>query len=217
MNQIAYLSALIYNYTLKKIKMKTFRIYSLAIVAIILFSTNAFAQENAERRAPREKSEQVTMQGTVSAINKETREITLMSKEGGLVTLTAGEEIERFDEIAVDDVLQFDYYTYIKAEFREPTAEELAEPLQMMAEGGKAPEGMDPAAVIGAIAKAVVTIEVINRPNMVVTVKGPNGNYVSIPVEDENLITELKIGEVLILTYAEAMAVSLEKITDIKE
>jgi len=197
--------------------MKTFRIYSLAVVALILFSTNAFAQENKERRAPREKSEQVTMQGTVSAINKETREITLMSKEGGLVTLTAGEEIERFDEIAVDDVLQFDYYTYIKAEFREPTAEELAEPLQMMAEGGKAPEGMDPAAVIGAIAKAVVTIEVINRPNMVVTVKGPNGNYVSIPVEDENLITELKIGEVLILTYAEAMAVSLEKIADIKE
>ena len=197
--------------------MKTFRIYSLAVVALILFSTNAFAQENKERRAPREKSEQVTMQGTVSAINKETRELTLMSKEGGLVTLTAGEEIERFDEIAVDDVLQFDYYTYIKAEFREPTAEELAEPLQMMAEGGKAPEGMDPAAVIGAIAKAVVTIEVINRPNMVVTVKGPNGNYVSIPVEDENLITELKIGEVLILTYAEAMAVSLEKIADLKE
>jgi hypothetical protein len=197
--------------------MKTFRNYSLAVVALILLSTNAFAQENKERRAPREKSEQVTMQGTVSAINKETREITLMSKEGGLVTLTAGEEIERFDEIAVDDVMQFDYYTYIKAEFREPTAEELAEPLQMMAEGGKAPEGLDPAAVIGAIAKAVVTIEVLNRPNMVATVKGPNGNYVSIPMEDEDLITELRIGEVLILTYAEAMAVSLEKISVSKE
>ena len=120
--------------------MKKFKIYFIAIAAIMLFSTSAFAQEKAERREAREKSEQVTMQGTVSAINKETREITLMSKEGGLVTLTAGEEIERFDEIAVDDVMQFDYYTYIKAEFREPTAEELAEPLQMMAEGGKAPE-----------------------------------------------------------------------------
>ena len=193
--------------------MKKFKIYFLTITAVMLFSTSAFAQEKAERREAREKSEQVTMQGTVSAINKETREITLMSKEGGLVTLTAGEEIERFDEIAVDDVMQFDYYTYIKAEFREPTAEELAEPLQMMAEGGKAPEGMDPAAVIGAIVKAVVTIEVLNRPNMVATVKGPNGNYVSIPMEDENLITELKIGEVLILTYGEAMAVSLEKIS----
>ena len=179
----------------------------------MLLSTSVYSQEKAERREAREKSEQVTMQGTVSAINKETREITLMSKEGGLVTLTAGEEIERFDEIAVDDIMQFDYYTYIKAEFREPTAEELAEPVQMMAEGGKAPEGMDPAAVIGAIVKAVVTIEVLNRPNMVATVKGPNGNYVSIPMEDEKLITELKIGEVLILTYGEAMAVSLDKIS----
>jgi len=193
--------------------MKTLKINFIAILAITIFSTSSFAQETKERRAPREKSEQVTMQGTVSAINKETREITLMSKEGGLVTLTAGEEVERFDEIAVDDVMQFDYYTYIKAEFRDPTPEELAEPLQMMAEGGKAPEGMDPGAVVGAIAKAVVTIEVLNRPNMIATVKGPNGNYVSIPMEDEELITELKIGEVLILTYAEAMAISLEKIS----
>ena len=74
-------------------------------------------------------------------------------------------------------------------------------------------EGMDPAAAIGAVVKAVVTIEVLNRPNMVATVRGPNGNYVSIPMEDEKLITELKIGDVLILTYAEAMAVSLEKIS----
>ena len=144
--------------------MKNFKIYFIAIAAIMLFSTNTFAQETTERREAREKSEQVTMQGTVSSINKETREITLMSKEGGLVTLTAGEEIERFDEIAVDDVMQFEYYTYVKAEFRDPTAEELAEPLQMLAEGGKAPEGMDPAAVIGAIVKAVVTIEVLNSP-----------------------------------------------------
>jgi hypothetical protein len=30
-------------------------------------------------------------------------------------------------------------------------------------------------------------------------------------MEDEKLITELHIGEVLVLTYAEAVAVSLEK------
>lgn len=208
-----YILATIFITKLKKNKMKKFKIYFLAVAVMMLFSVNSFAQENEERRAPREKGEQVTMQGTVSEINKETREITLMSKEGGLLTITAGEEVERFEEIAIDDVLQFDYYTYLKAEFRDPTAEELAEPLQMMAEGGKAPEGMDPAAVVGAVVKAVVTIEVLNRPNMVATVKGPNGNYVSIPMEDEKLMTELKIGEVLILTYAEAMAVSLEKIS----
>ncbi|NOQ92627.1 MAG: hypothetical protein GQ552_07925 [Flavobacteriaceae bacterium] len=192
--------------------MKTPKIYSLVLFVFTLMTVNVYAQENQDRRSSREKWDEVTMQGTVTAIVADTREITLMGTDGGLVTITAGEAVERFDEIAVNDVLKFEYYTYMKAEFREPTAEEIAEPLVVMAEGGKAPEGMDPAAVVGAVVKAIVSIEVLNRPNMTATVKGPRGNYVTIQMEDETLITELKIGEVLILTYAEAIAVSLEKV-----
>ena len=189
--------------------MKSPKIYAIALVAMVLLSVNSYAQE---KRPSREKWEQVSMQGTITDIDAETREITLMGTDGGLVTITAGEDVERFDEIAVDDVIKFDYYTYIKAEFRDPTPEEVAEPIQIIAEAGKAPEGMDPAAVVGAVVKAVVTIEALNRPFMVATVSGPNGNYVSIPMEDEKLMTELHIGEVLILTYAEAVAVELEKV-----
>ena len=100
----------------------------------------------------------------------------------------------------------------MKAEFRQPTEEEVNEPLVVLVEGGKAPEGMDPAAVVGAQVKAVVTIEILNRPSMLATVKGPRGNYTSIPMEDENLMSQLHIGQVVILTYTEAMAVSLEKV-----
>ena len=189
--------------------MKSPKIYAITLVALILLSVNSYAQE---KRPSREKWDQVSMQGTVTDIDAETRDITLMGTDGGLMTITAGEDVERFDEISIDDVIKFDYYTYIKAEFRDPTPEEVAEPLQMVAEGGKAPEGVDPAAVVGAVVKAVVTIEALNRPFMIATVSGPNGNYVSIPMEDEELMKELHIGEVLILTYAEAVAVALEKV-----
>jgi len=192
--------------------MKTLKIYSLVLFVIMLMSVNVNAQENQDRRPSKEKWDQVTMQGTVTAIVADTRELTLMGTNGNLVTITAGDAVERFDEIAVNDVLKFDYYTYMKAEFREPTAEETAEPLVVMAEGGKAPEGMDPAAVVGAVVKAVVSIEVLNRPNMTATVRGPRGNYVTIQMEDKEFIKELNIGEVFILTYAEAIAVSLEKV-----
>ena len=120
--------------------------------------------------------------------------------------------MERFDEIAVDDVIAFEYWTYMMAEFRKPTPEELAEPLVVIAEGGKAPEGIDPSAVVGAIVKAVVTIEVLNRPYMLATIRGPRGNYMTIEMEDKALIEQLNIGQVVILTYAEAMVVSLEKV-----
>jgi hypothetical protein len=152
------------------------------------------------------------MQGKVTSIVKETREITLMGPRGDLVTMTASEAVERFDEIAVDDVITFDYYTYMMAEFRQPTSQELAEPIVVVAEGGKAPEGMDPGAVVGAVVKAVVTIEVLNRPYMLATIRGPRGNYMTLDVEDEELLTELNIGQQIIFYYAEAVAVSLEKV-----
>ena len=81
-----------------------------------------------------------------------------------------------------------------------------------MADGGKAPEGMDPAAVVGAIVKAVVTIEILNRPFMLATVRGPAGNYLTIQMEDMELIKELNIGQVIIITYAEAIVMSLTKV-----
>ncbi len=189
------------------------KIYSLVLIAFMLVSTNAFSQEGPESRPAREKWDLVAMQGTVTEIVKETRDITLRGTEGNLVTITAGEEVERFDEIEVGDVITFEYWKYLKAEFRKPTAEEIAEPLVAAAEGVKAPEGMDPGAVVGAVVKAVVSIEALNRPLMLATVKGPRGNYLAIPMEDEVLITELNIGQVLILTYAEAVAVSLTKVS----
>ena len=177
-------------------------------------SLSTYGQDKEDIWAPREKMEQLTMRGTVTEINADTREITLMDTEGGLNTVKVGEEVKRFDEIAVGDVIEFDYYMYIKAEFREPTAEELEEPVQMVVEEGIAPEDMSPGAAVGAVIKAVVTIEALNRPNMIATVSGPNGNFVSIPMEDAEFMTKLRIGQVLILTYAEAMAVSLEKVAE---
>ena len=193
--------------------MKTLRRTLLILVALVLSTAALKAQEKENIWEPREKMEQVTVLGTVTEINPETREITLMGKDGGLMTVTAGEEVERFDEIAVDDIIEFDYFTYIKAEFREPTEEEKAEPVQMLVEAGKATEEMAPAGAVGAVVKAVVTIEALNRPLMLATVSGPNGNYVSIPMEDAEFMTKLHIGQVFILTYAEAMAVSLEKVS----
>ena len=56
------------------------------------------------------------------------------------------------------------------------------------------------------------TIEIINREDKLVTIKGPRGKYVTLPAKDPALLEELKIGEVLVMTYAEALALSLEKV-----
>ncbi len=189
--------------------MKTIKFYFITLMVLAFTTTTLIGQDN---QPPKERWTLTTMQGTVTDIVKETRAITLMGANGNLTTITADEAVERFDEIAVNDVITFEYWTYMMAEFRAPTPEEIAEPLVVVAEAGKAPEEMDPAAVVGAIVKAVVTIEVLNRPYMMATVRGPGGNYMTIEMEDAKLITQLHIGQVLILTYAEAVVMSLTKV-----
>lgn len=189
--------------------MKQSRNQIFALIALTFISFQSFAQNE---QPSREKWNLETIQGTVNTINKETREITLIGSLGELISFTASDAVERFDEIELNDIVTFESWNYILAEFRAPTAEEIATPLVMVAEGGKAPEGMAPGAVVGAIMKGVVTIEALNRPYMVATVKGPRGNFVTIPMEDAEFMTKLRIGQVVILTYAEAVAVSLEKV-----
>ena len=191
--------------------MKSFLSFTLTLVFITFLSFPMYGQTNDNTEPSREKASLVSMAGTVATLVKETREITLKGADGELVTMVASDAVKRFDEIEIGDVMTFEYYTYMKAEFRQPTAEELAEPITLIAEGGKAPEGMDPGAAVGALVKAIVTIEILNRPNMLATVRGPGGNYLSIQMEDEALIQRLNIGQKVILTYAEAIAVSLEK------
>ncbi len=162
---------------------------------------------------PREELSKISTKGTVTAIDKGTRNITLKGPDGELVTVKADESVTRFNEIAVGDAIAFDYYTYIKAEFREPTDEEKANPIVAIAQEGIAPPDQAPAGAVGAMVKALVTVEILNRPQMLATVKGPNGNFLTIQMKDAPFMSKLRIGQVVILTYAEAMAISLEKLS----
>lgn len=192
--------------------MKTFKIYAIALFFCTFLTYPLIGQDLDSTIEPRERLSLVTMQGTVTDIAKETRDVTLKGPDGELVTVTAGPEVKRFGEIAVGDIITFDYYTYLKAEFRTPTSEEKAEPFVVLEGEDRAPEGEAPAGAVGQMVKAVVTIEILNRPQMLATVLGPNGNYLTIPMKDAAFMEQLRIGQVVIMTYAEAVAVSLTKV-----
>lgn len=192
--------------------MKTIKIYAIALFFCTFLTYPLLAQDVDSTIEPRERLSLATMQGTVTDIAKETRDVTLKGPDGEMATITAGPEIKRFDEISVGDIITFDFYTYLKAEFRTPTSAELAEPFVVLEGEGKAPEGEAPAGAVGEMVKAVVTIEVLNRPQMFAVVEGPNGNYLTIPMKDAAFMEKLNIGQVVIMTYAEAVAVSLSKV-----
>lgn len=191
--------------------MKTTKAGITILLGVLIFSGCNTGGDKV-RRPPREKWLLVSIQASVESLDLENRLATLKGPAGNLVTIEVGEDVERLDEIEIGDMVTVDYYTYILAEFRDPTPEEEKDPLVILAESGKAPEGFPPGAAVGAVVQAVVTVEMINESTSEVTIKGPMGKYLTVPVEDPSLLKELKVGEVGVLTYAEAMALSLEKV-----
>ena len=153
----------------------------------------------------------VELQASVEAIDHKKREVTLKGPAGNLVTITASEQVKRFNEIKVGDSVKAEYWTFLRAEFREPTVEEKENPLVVLAEAGKAPKEVDPAAVVGAVVKAVVKVVAIDIEGREAAIQGPRGGIMILPVMDDAVLMNLKVGEVVIMTYAEAMAVSLVK------
>jgi hypothetical protein len=191
--------------------MKMTKFYIIALLALVFASCSQKKVVSDALPEYKERWDSLTIVGQVTDIKGDTREITLVGSKGDLMTVAVSDAVQRFDEIAVGDVISFGYIRYLKAEFRQPTPEEIANPLTVVTDAAKAPEGIDPAGALGAIVKGVVTIEALNRPFMLATVKGPQGNYLTLPVEDATLLGKLHIGQVLILTYAEFRVAALTK------
>jgi hypothetical protein len=165
----------------------------------------------ASPRLAREDAVLVTITASVEAIDQANREITLKGPLGNSVTFTVDQRVKRLNEIKVGDHIRADYYVSFAAELRKPTAEEKKTPFVMLDAAGKAPPGTSPAAGGLRRFKVVTTIEGLDRPTQTITVKGPRGNYLTARVADPSKLTQMRIGENIVVTYTEALAISLEK------
>ena len=153
----------------------------------------------------------VTVTASVEAIDLANREVTLKGPLGNTVTFTVDQRVKRLDEVKVGDLVRADYFVSVAAEVRKPTREEKKHPLVVLDAAGKAPPGTSPAAGGLRRFKVVTTIEGLDRPTQTVTLKGPRGNYLTVRVADSSRLTKVHIGENVVVTYTEALAVSLEK------
>jgi hypothetical protein len=159
----------------------------------------------------RSKEKLVSIVARIEAINMATREVTLRGPQGNVVTFTVDKRITRLGEFKVGDEVVADYYVSVAAELRPPTATEKAVPVAVLSDTAKAPADAQPAAGALRIMRAVVTVEGLDRPTKSLTIAGPAGNMATVQVDDVAALSKLRLGDTLIVTYTEAIAVSLER------
>jgi Cu/Ag efflux protein CusF len=186
---------------------------SIALICILAFA--AAAQENKEStrtdRLTAGGAVLVSITATIEAIDPAKREVTLKGPLGNTVTVKVDEQVKRLNEFKVGDHVTAEYFVAVAGELREPTAEEKASPLIVQEGAARAPQETAPAAGGLHQIKAVTTVEGIDLPTQTVTLKGPRGNYVTVRAQNPENLKKLRIGDTIVVTYTEALAVSLEK------
>jgi hypothetical protein len=156
--------------------------------------------------------ELVTVTAKVEAVDLAKRELTLKGPLGNVETIVVSDEVKRLDEIKPGDEIRAEYYLGITAELREPTAEEKKEPFVVLEEKGRGAKEVSPRAGGARLVRVVATVEGLDRPSQTATLKGPRGRYLVVRVKDPAVLEKPHLGDTVVVTCAEALAVSVEKV-----
>jgi len=168
--------------------------------------------ETPQQSAPVARGEMATthMSFSVEAVDVEKRHITLKGPEGNTGVFEVGDQVQRLSEIKAGDTIHADYTVGAVAELREPTEEEKSAPLTEVTAASRGTSEEPPAAGIGRAVRAVASIESLDPTAQSATVKGPEGGLVTVHVEDPTVFNSLKVGQPIVVTFAEKLVLSVQ-------
>ncbi len=146
---------------------------------------------------------------TISAIDAAARTVTLKAKSGETQTFKVGPDVKRFAEFAVGDVIRIEYEQGLALEFQPAGSENV--PVTAIATGGRAEKDQAPGAVAAAGVRGTVTVTKIDSAKRLVSFEGPGGNVYQVKAGPKVQLEKLKVGDRLLATYVEAVAIKLEK------
>lgn len=153
--------------------------------------------------------ETVTVTAAVQAIDVATRQVTLKGPDGELVTIKVSDDVKNLAQVKKGDLVTAAFYESIAYELKKKGT---AEPgIAGAADAERAPLGARPGAVGGAAVAVTATITSIDKKTNTVTLKGPEGKSVKVKVKDPSRLEKVKVGDLVELTYTEAVAISVEK------
>ena len=156
-----------------------------------------------------ERTQAVEVTATVLAIDHASRRVTLRLPEGRDVELVVDEAAKNLPQVAVGDLVRATYYESLVFQVRKPGE---ATPGSTGAAGlATAEPGSMPGGVALSTTTVTTTVLAIDREKQTITLELADGGTRTLPVQDPANLDKVKAGELLEITYSEALAISVEK------
>jgi hypothetical protein len=144
----------------------------------------------------------------VVAIEKKTRTISLKGPKGKVVDIVAGDDVKNFDQIKVGDFLMVRYVQSLALELQK--AKSGMSGISATDTVVKAEPGQRPAVAGAREVSAIAKVSAIDQKAKTISLTGPRGNVVTLDVQNPDQFKVVKMGDEVLVTYTEAVAVSIE-------
>lgn len=153
--------------------------------------------------------EELSVTATVTAIDYESRNVTIQGPQGRSVSLNVSDEAYNFNQVKVGDLVDIVYSTSVVILLEE--ADDSAVPSHIKQKAMiRAPEGQKPEGVMIDVLDVTAIVEDIDYENRTVDLKGTYGNIISVEVDEKvKNFKNIKKGDVVRARYTEAVAISV--------
>ena len=175
-------------------------------LALAIAAAPAFGADPGADTPVASKSSTVHASGTVSAIDKSSRVVTVKTDSGDKRSFEVPDDVKAFDKLKTGDKIDVDYTQSIAVAML-PKGTKLS--ASDKAAAMKTGTGAGAAGKQMTISAQVVSVDAANNT---VTFKGPKGQVETADVQDPDnraKLSSLKPGQVMQFTYTEAVAVSV--------
>jgi hypothetical protein len=190
--------------------MKKGLVLAAAVVLMLSMTTMVYAQYKASAPAEQPRvvrSAEAVMTATVVAVDMQKRIVTLKGEDGQIKDIKVGEEAVNLPQVKVGDIVTVKYFESIAVEVLKPgTVAGAGEKEAIVrAKPGEMPGGMAAREVT-----VTATVTAIDKQKGTITLKGPEGKLNTVKVQDPANLDKVKVGDDLMITYTEALAISVE-------
>lgn len=150
----------------------------------------------------------VQVRGTIAAIDKDKGTVTLKGPGGRTVTLEVRDK-QKFDVIKVGDPVVARYVEALAIQVKRSGTATPGVSVQETRVSSK--PGETPAGAVGREISITATITAIDKKAGAVTIKGPEGGVETVKTTNPKNLDVVKVGDLVDITYTQALAVSLDK------
>jgi hypothetical protein len=191
--------------------MKKSLVLAVVMLVALCFGLEVSAQQVQTRTITKkrsvEKQRTVTLTATVQAINLEKRMVTLKGSKGKAFDVKVAEEVKNLPQVKVGDKVTVKYFEAMAVRVLKPGEKGVI--FEKIGGVATAKPGAKPGAVAGSETTTTAKVVAIDKKKPSVTLQGPEGNNVTVKVENPKNLKKIKVGDQLEITYNEAMAVSV--------